>query len=133
MNFQQPVVTIPNLTHTTIEQILSINAHIIKILCQYQNYGWLEEPEYKIYQARLQANLTYLATAADYMGKPDPAKLALLINPPNLAAVGYPEKLKQQKKAAMSEAGSNSGSSSRLNTGITMAMDPNIGDVTGKF
>ncbi|KAI8622103.1 hypothetical protein BC830DRAFT_1090812 [Chytriomyces sp. MP71] len=95
----QPLVAIPNLSHGTVEQILAINSHLIKVLVQYQNYGWIEEPEYKIYQARLQTNLTYLATAADYMAKPDPSKLAQLLQPVNMAPVTYPEKLRVQRKS----------------------------------
>ncbi|KAJ3296347.1 hypothetical protein HDU79_007031 [Rhizoclosmatium sp. JEL0117] len=139
--FGQPIVSIPNLSHTTVEQILTINSHLIKILSHYQNNGWLEEPEYKIYQARLQSNLTYLATAADYMGKPDPAKLGLLMNTPNLAPVGYPEKLRPSRRATTASSSlaptttttttttppENSGSNASLNQ-ITMVVDPNAAD-----
>ncbi|KAJ3063306.1 hypothetical protein HDU98_000873 [Podochytrium sp. JEL0797] len=96
---QQPIVAVPNLSHSTVAQILTINTHLIKILAEYQHHGWQEEPEFKIYQARLQSNLTYLATAADFMGKPDPAKLMLLQNTPNMAAVEYPERLRRDSKA----------------------------------
>ncbi|KAI8850818.1 hypothetical protein BC829DRAFT_388374, partial [Chytridium lagenaria] len=63
------MIPVPHLSYSTVEQILAINTHIIKILIEYQNNGWFEEPEFKIYQQRLQTNLTYLATAADYLGK----------------------------------------------------------------
>ncbi|KAJ3413668.1 hypothetical protein HDV05_007736 [Chytridiales sp. JEL 0842] len=87
------IIPLPTLSHTTIEQILAINTHLIKILAEYQNNGWLEEPEYKIYQQRLQTNLTYLATAADFAGKPDFAKLNSLASQVDINPVQYPLRL----------------------------------------
>ncbi|KAJ3238957.1 hypothetical protein HDU81_006772 [Chytriomyces hyalinus] len=133
---QTNVVGVPNLTHSTVEQILAINSHLIKVLMQYQNYGWLEEPEYKIYQARLQSNLTFLATAADYMGKPDPSRInSILTNQVSLSPVMYPEKLKQMRKATTASASTSSKmdpKSKPANGGLpTMVVDTNVPDVVG--
>ncbi|KAI8845242.1 hypothetical protein BJ741DRAFT_587381 [Chytriomyces cf. hyalinus JEL632] len=137
---QTNVVGVPNLTHSTVEQILAINSHLIKVLMQYQNYGWLEEPEYKIYQARLQSNLTFLATAADYMGKPDPSRInSILTNQVSLSPVMYPEKLKHMRKATTASSAPSSTSLSKMdakskpaNGGLpTMVVDKNVPDVVG--
>ncbi|KAJ3351925.1 hypothetical protein HDU83_008448 [Entophlyctis luteolus] len=109
------IVAIPSLTHSTVEQILAINSHIIKILAKYQNFGWIDEPEYKIYQARLQSNLTFLATAADYMGKPEPSKLNALMKPINLSPVEIPAKLRDFNESKQK---------------INLAIDPSAGDDT---
>ncbi|OUM60561.1 hypothetical protein PIROE2DRAFT_63060 [Piromyces sp. E2] len=60
----QPVL-VPQLNYSTIQNILDINKKLIKVLIEYQNYGWIEDPDFIIYQRRLQTNLNYLATVAD--------------------------------------------------------------------
>ncbi|KAJ1327098.1 hypothetical protein BSLG_010445 [Batrachochytrium salamandrivorans] len=84
-------VMIPQVNHYTVQSILEINKHLIKILVEYQNNGWIGEPEQKIYQQRLQTNLTYLATLADAVQKNRPTISAGLA--PDLAPVVYPSKL----------------------------------------
>ncbi|KAI9350058.1 hypothetical protein DFJ73DRAFT_395395 [Zopfochytrium polystomum] len=88
-----PIPTL-SLTHATVEQLLAINTHLIKILVEYQSFGWFEEPEYKIYHQRLQSNLTYLATAADYLSKPEPSRLTILKQSVDLTPVKYPSRVK---------------------------------------
>jgi len=60
----QPVL-VPQLGYSTIQNILDINKKLIQVLIEYQNYGWIEDPDFIIYQRRLQTNLNYLATVAD--------------------------------------------------------------------
>ncbi|KAJ3331480.1 hypothetical protein HDU76_003086 [Blyttiomyces sp. JEL0837] len=99
-----PLVPIPSFTHTTVEQVLAINTHLIKILAEYQNSGWHEEPEFKIYHRRLQANLIFLATAADCAGRlPDPAKAPYLQDPVDTTPVEYPVRLRNLLKASQAE------------------------------
>ncbi|KAI9095891.1 hypothetical protein DFS34DRAFT_594908 [Phlyctochytrium arcticum] len=91
--------TATQFTHSTIESILKINQHLIKILLDYQNNGWTNEPDYKPYQERLQTNLTYLATVADWVLKA-PQRAAVGQSPPslpNMSPVIYPERLQQAK------------------------------------
>ncbi|KAJ3100044.1 hypothetical protein HDU97_002528 [Phlyctochytrium planicorne] len=105
VRLEKTMIPIPHLSYSTVEQILAINTHIIKILIEYQNNGWFEEQEYKIYQQRLQTNLTYLATAADLLGKPgkpEISKLAHLKPPPDMGPVVYPQKLLAKASASAS-------------------------------
>ncbi|ORY33652.1 hypothetical protein LY90DRAFT_512007 [Neocallimastix californiae] len=60
----QPVL-VPQLGYSAIQNVLEINKKLIKVLIEYQNYGWIEDPDFIIYQRRLQTNLNYLATVAD--------------------------------------------------------------------
>ena len=45
----QDAVIVPQLTHQTVQNILEINKNLIKIMVEYQNNGWIEEPEFKMY------------------------------------------------------------------------------------
>jgi hypothetical protein len=55
------IITIPQASHTLINDILRINQNIIKILKDHQNNGWsLTLIETQIYQKRLAMNLEYL-------------------------------------------------------------------------
>ncbi|KAJ3280560.1 hypothetical protein HK104_000581 [Borealophlyctis nickersoniae] len=58
-------VVVPKFNHDTIEAVLDINDRLIEVLTEYQNHGWVGEPEHKIYQQRLQTNLIYLGASAD--------------------------------------------------------------------
>ncbi|KAI9209625.1 uncharacterized protein BJ171DRAFT_484562 [Polychytrium aggregatum] len=58
-------VHIPKLTHSLIQHILEVNEQYINILFEAQNNGWLVDQDIKIYQKRLQANLLWLANAAN--------------------------------------------------------------------
>ncbi|KAL5032521.1 hypothetical protein RTP6_000609 [Batrachochytrium dendrobatidis] len=84
-------VMIPQVNHNIVQSILDINKQLIRILVEYQNNGWIGEPEQKIYQQRLQTNLTYLATLADAVQKNKPAALAG--QTPDISQVDYPSKL----------------------------------------
>ncbi|TPX64555.1 hypothetical protein SpCBS45565_g05815 [Spizellomyces sp. 'palustris'] len=85
----------PNFSHSTIEKILKINQHLIRILLEYQNNGWTGEPEYKPYQERLQTNLTYLATVADWVLKAPQGATKGQTPPalPEMSPVVYPPRL----------------------------------------
>ncbi|KAI8591888.1 hypothetical protein BDZ88DRAFT_17881 [Geranomyces variabilis] len=92
--------TAPPFDHATIESILQINQHLIRILLEYQS---LDPPvaaiESRQYHERLQANLTYLATVADFVLKPQKAKAAGAPGPPalpNLSPVSYPQTLRDR-------------------------------------
>ncbi|ORX50047.1 hypothetical protein BCR36DRAFT_412539 [Piromyces finnis] len=85
----QPVL-VPQLGYSTIQNILEINKKLIKVLIEYQNYGWIEDPDFIIYQRRLQTNLSYLATVADNYLNFD--KISLL----DLSPVTFPKKLKRK-------------------------------------
>ncbi|ORY53216.1 hypothetical protein BCR33DRAFT_779533 [Rhizoclosmatium globosum] len=136
--FGQPIVSIPNLSHTTVEQILTINSHLIKILSHYQNNGWLEEPEYKI-QAAIKLDVS--GDGSRLHGQARSRKTRALMNTPNLAPVGYPEKLRPSRRATTASSSlaptttttttttppENSGSNASLNQ-ITMVVDPNAAD-----
>jgi hypothetical protein len=62
---RKQTVVIPEFNHSTIQQILETNQRIIKILMDLQNQGFHGTQEQRIYQIRLQTNLTFLATIAD--------------------------------------------------------------------
>ncbi|KAI8868115.1 hypothetical protein GQ42DRAFT_157271 [Ramicandelaber brevisporus] len=46
--------------------LLEINGELIKLCTEFQNKGWTDEPEFAVYQQRLQKNLVFLATVADH-------------------------------------------------------------------
>ncbi|RKP23344.1 hypothetical protein SYNPS1DRAFT_30918 [Syncephalis pseudoplumigaleata] len=72
---------IPELSPRVIETVLQVNMELIRLCVEYQNRGWFQDPDYAIYQARLQSNLTYLASVADYHLKPDkPTALSERVN-----------------------------------------------------
>ncbi|KAL7753302.1 hypothetical protein RI367_001077 [Sorochytrium milnesiophthora] len=56
---------IPKVSGDVIEMVLDINELLVKLCCEYQNKGWIEDADYKIYQARLQSNLLYLCSVVD--------------------------------------------------------------------
>ncbi|KAG4106576.1 hypothetical protein H8356DRAFT_1417525 [Neocallimastix lanati (nom. inval.)] len=85
----QPVL-VPQLGYSAIQNVLEINKKLIKVLIEYQNYGWIEDPDFIIYQRRLQTNLNYLATVADnYLNFEK-------INIPDLSPVNISDKLKMK-------------------------------------
>ena len=43
---EQEYVTVPQFNHSTIQNILEINSILLKILIEYQNNGWVDQPEY---------------------------------------------------------------------------------------
>lgn len=57
---------IPPLSHVVIKNVVAINDALIKVCLEFQNKNWTNEPDYAIYQRRLQSNLTYLSAVADY-------------------------------------------------------------------
>nr|KAJ3421116.1 hypothetical protein HK105_004455 [Polyrhizophydium stewartii] len=44
----ESAVVVPMVNNATIQMVLEINKHLINILVEYQNNGWIGEPEYKI-------------------------------------------------------------------------------------
>ncbi|KAI9297891.1 hypothetical protein K502DRAFT_346678 [Neoconidiobolus thromboides FSU 785] len=61
---------VPPLTHSNIQSVLQINEALIALLVDYQNKDWVDDPNFIIYQKRLQTNLTYLASVADHYLNP---------------------------------------------------------------
>ncbi|KAI9596964.1 hypothetical protein BDF19DRAFT_412493 [Syncephalis fuscata] len=66
---------VAELSPRVVETVLQVNMELIRLCVEYQNRGWFQDPDYAIYQARLQSNLIYLASVADYHLKPDKASL----------------------------------------------------------
>ncbi|TPX43495.1 hypothetical protein SeMB42_g04695 [Synchytrium endobioticum] len=99
---RKPLVAIPEFNHSTIQTVLDINKQLIKILIDYQNYGWFQEQEFKMYQARLQSNIAYLVAAQDFLDcRATPTNLAT----PDLSPVVIPIRLqKNQGKQASNPA-----------------------------
>ncbi|KAJ9059668.1 hypothetical protein DSO57_1009458 [Entomophthora muscae] len=62
---------IPPLSPVVIKNVVAINDALIKVCQEFQNKNWTNEPDYAIYQRRLQSNLTYLSTVADFYLNPD--------------------------------------------------------------
>ena len=60
-------ILIPEFSHSTVQQILEINKHLIELILEYQNngsiylltLGWLEEA--KVYHSKLISNLVFLS------------------------------------------------------------------------
>ncbi|CAI2183503.1 14194_t:CDS:2 [Funneliformis geosporum] len=81
-NADTPVTTIGGLnnnrspeyvdyTQKCVQVILEINYELIRVCIDYQSNGLVNEPDLVLYKARLQGNLSYLATVADeYNGNP---------------------------------------------------------------
>ncbi|RKP05745.1 hypothetical protein THASP1DRAFT_32417 [Thamnocephalis sphaerospora] len=67
---------VPELSARVIETVLQINTELIRLCVEYQNRGWFQDPDFAIYQTRLQANLSYLASVADYYLKPDKSNMS---------------------------------------------------------
>ncbi|KAI9229252.1 MAG: hypothetical protein DHS80DRAFT_22519 [Piptocephalis tieghemiana] len=61
---------VPELTPRVVETVLQVNSELIRVCIDYQNRGWINDPDLAIFQARLQSNLTYLAAVADHYIKP---------------------------------------------------------------
>ncbi|KAJ1960123.1 hypothetical protein IWQ62_004349, partial [Dispira parvispora] len=57
---------IPEFNAKCIQLVLDINAELIQVCLEFQNRGWFQDPDFAVYQARLQCNLAYLATVADH-------------------------------------------------------------------
>jgi hypothetical protein len=47
---KEPGAIVPIISHSTLENILTINKALFKILIEYQNNNWLNEPDFIIYQ-----------------------------------------------------------------------------------
>ncbi|ORY03438.1 hypothetical protein K493DRAFT_69709 [Basidiobolus meristosporus CBS 931.73] len=61
---------LPEFSARNVQMVLDINSELIRVCVDFQNKGWVNDPEFAIYQSRLQSNLTYLATVADHFLKP---------------------------------------------------------------
>ncbi|KAJ1721523.1 hypothetical protein LPJ53_003952 [Coemansia erecta] len=57
---------LPRLKTSIIQMILSINAELIRLCQEYQNNSLMDDPQFIMYQMRLQSNLAYLASVADH-------------------------------------------------------------------
>ncbi|KAJ2779384.1 hypothetical protein GGI15_003889 [Coemansia interrupta] len=57
---------LPRLKTSIIQLILGINAELIQLCQEYQNNGLMDDPQFLMYQMRLQSNLAYLASVADH-------------------------------------------------------------------
>ncbi|KAI8811234.1 hypothetical protein BJ742DRAFT_156000 [Cladochytrium replicatum] len=89
-----PLVYVPQLSHATVQTVLDINFQLLRVLLEYQNNGWINEPEHKIYRKRLQDNLSYLNGAAESARLQQLGHLLPNLPPkPDLTPVDYPEKL----------------------------------------
>ncbi|RKP14628.1 hypothetical protein BJ684DRAFT_15055 [Piptocephalis cylindrospora] len=76
---------VPELTPRVVETVLQVNSELIRVCIDYQNRGWINDPDLAIFQARLQSNLTYLAAVADHYIKPTgPPGETLAPEPPQL-------------------------------------------------
>lgn len=78
-------VMVPDFSHENVNAILEINTHLLRILVEFQNNGWAGADQ-RVYQQRLQTNLTYLATMADSALKESSSVIATA---PSLAPVTY--------------------------------------------
>jgi hypothetical protein len=75
MSEQEFVVTVPQFNYSTIQNILEINSVLLKILTEYQNNGWVDQPEFAMYftllnssyHKRLGTNLKFLAATGDLL------------------------------------------------------------------
>lgn len=45
---EQEFVTVPQFNYSTIQNIIEINSVLIKILTEYQNNGWVDQPEFEM-------------------------------------------------------------------------------------
>ncbi|KAJ1992304.1 hypothetical protein H4R33_001075 [Dimargaris cristalligena] len=57
---------IPEFNAKCVQLVLDINAELIQVCIEFQNRGWFQDPDFAVYQARLQSNLAYLANIADH-------------------------------------------------------------------
>ncbi|OMJ18085.1 hypothetical protein AYI70_g5563 [Smittium culicis] len=71
---------IPTLKPKIVEIVLNINNELISLCREYQNMGLVDDPEYMIYQKKLQFNIKYLSTVADYYLNPITNEPDLTIN-----------------------------------------------------
>lgn len=83
-------ISVPTFSHSTVDSILEINQHLLRILTEFQNNGWTGQQEQKVYHQRLQTNLTYLATMADAAGndkafQPPAVDTTPVVYPPEIA------------------------------------------------
>ncbi|KAJ1909499.1 hypothetical protein IWQ60_011139 [Tieghemiomyces parasiticus] len=60
---------IPQFNAKCVQLVLDINAELIRVCVEFQNRGWFQDPDFAVYQARLQSNLAYLASVADHFLK----------------------------------------------------------------
>ncbi|KAG9304042.1 hypothetical protein G9A89_005952 [Geosiphon pyriformis] len=60
----------PDYTQRCVQAILDLNEELFRVCIDYQSKGLLNVQEIEIYKARLQSNLTYLATVADQYTNP---------------------------------------------------------------
>ncbi|KAJ1972829.1 hypothetical protein H4R35_004458, partial [Dimargaris xerosporica] len=68
-----------------VQLVLDINAELIQVCVEFQNRGWFQDPDFAVYQARLQSNLLYLATVADHFTSGQSLSAAPELNPANKA------------------------------------------------
>ncbi|OZJ06285.1 hypothetical protein BZG36_00815 [Bifiguratus adelaidae] len=52
-------------TAKQVEALLAINAELMRLVVLYQGQDWTQRPEYSLFTARIQGNLTFLAGMAD--------------------------------------------------------------------
>ncbi|OLY82678.1 hypothetical protein AYI68_g3194 [Smittium mucronatum] len=61
---------IPTIKPKIMDIVLNINEELINLCKEYQNMGLVGDFEYMIYQRKLQSNLKYMSTVADYYLNP---------------------------------------------------------------
>ncbi|PVU92001.1 hypothetical protein BB559_003903 [Furculomyces boomerangus] len=80
---------IPRLKPKIVQMVLDINTELINLCKEFQNMGLVHDPEYMIYQMKLQSNLKYLSTIADYYLNP-------LTNEPDLSLLPIPKTVNKE-------------------------------------
>ncbi|KAJ1911849.1 hypothetical protein H4219_005808 [Mycoemilia scoparia] len=87
---------LPKLKTSIIQMVLNINSVLIKLCKEFQNSGLVDDPQYAIYQIRLQSNLVYLAAVADhYLVHPLKLQPSLLDPIPPLPSTVLPPNVNQ--------------------------------------